>query len=1149
MKNRTYRHIVLTILSLLFLSTTVFAAGKPEVISHTVQYLDRALSVNVQWQSENPVTKVKIVAGSGEKELKIDEYDNRRNPSGYEGEVSVVIPMEPNLLQTTIPYQIQLEDDLRQKSALFTGQTTPPAGAMVGGAIGGGVGVGVGIGVGGAPGIGVGIGVGVGGVGAGIPGQQPANDDGWGKDHIKAGRGQGESQDGKSNDMIDKLLKVAERFDTPPALDAIKVNVLGPENVTFTSKANDDKGIRDITFRIYDTVGNKAGEQILNNLGKKWEGSTQPIKLTNGGSYRVVAQAVDTAGNTSKEQVATFVVKGTPPPTTLVVTLNPQEATAIGALWQLDGGEWQQSAASIATTPGKHKLLFKDATGWILPAPQDVDIKEGPNNAVGTYTVPAPKEGTLTVVILPPEVIRAGAQLQIDGGAWQNSGTAIKLGVGKHSVNFKDVAGWINPQPQEIDIKEGINNTSATYTVVPAKTGKLVVTALPATIASIGAQWQLDGGAWQATGAAVTLAIGQHTITFKDVTGWGTPEPQKIDIKEGDNTAIGTYAQKSGTLSVTILPATAATAQWSADGGAVQKSGASITLPVGTHSIKFSDLAGWTTPAAQSITIKEGVNSATGTYNPQNGTVVVTITPATAGTAGAQWRVGTGGWQNSGASLPVAAGTVSIEFKEVAGWAKPANLSASVTPGKSTTTAAGYGKLFTTNADFEKGPLIGLEDKTVKDQLQLSTSSTTLPFIWVPNSDNGTISKVNSATGEELGRYSTGPSSWGSPSRTTVDLKGNCWVGNRNSGTVVKVGLSENGQCVDKNKNGKIETSTGTTALPWGTDECVLFEVALGGNSGPRGIAIDKNNNVWAGTYSSQKFYYIDGSTGTILKTIDTSSKSHGSYGAVIDQNGIVWSADISNQNVLRLDPATGSMSNIPLGHMAYGIGLDKAGHLFVAGWTHNKLTRINTITGVKEWTKDSNAYGLRGVAITNDGDVWVANSYTNTVTRWSNDGIIKASISGFSHPTGVATDAEGKVWCVDNSSQNIHRINSVTNQIELTKSIGGSGHYGYSDMTGIVARSMTTKLGTWTTTFDGGSPTNWNSISWNGIESANAVIKVRARVSPDAATWSNWEDATKNIPLKSAVTGRYIQLETTMQLLSGDKSPILNDLTITAKP
>lgn len=1150
---RCFSTFIFVTLSVLALSLSTFAAAKPQITSHTVQPLDRAMSINVQWQSENPVTIVKIIAGRGEKEIKIDEYDNRRNPSGYSGEVSAVIQIDPALYSGTISYQIQLVDDLRQKSDLFSGQAAisvaatpgmmpppgmppqpgmmaqpgmmPPQGGMM---MPGGV------------------------VMQGVPTAQ--QDDGWGRSNIRAGRGQGNEPGGeKSNDMIDKMLKVAERFDTPPALEPIKVNILGPENVSFTSRANDDKGIRDITFRVYDAVGNKVGEQVLTNLGKKWEGSTQPIKVVNGGSFRVVAQAVDSAGNTSKEQIATFSMQGPPPPTTLVVTLQPQDAVAVGAQWQLDGGAWQATAASVTATVGRHKLVFKDANGWVTPPSQEIDIKEGANTATGVYTVPAPKNGRLMVTILPADVVKIGAQWLVDGGALQNDGTAVTLPPGKHRVTFKDVIGWVSPSAMDVDIKEGDNKGSGTYTVLPPRMGSLAVTIIPADAVKAGGQWQVDGGAWQADGAKLALSAGKHKLAFKDVAGWTTPLQQEINVNEGDNSASGTYTlipPKTGTLAVSLLPAEVAkSAQWMVDGGAPQNDGASVTLTVGPHTLAFKPVDGWTAPVPQDIVIAEGANKGTGTYLAQNGTLTVTIVPASAGTAGAQWRAGTGAWQNSGASLQLPAGNVSIEFKDTVGWAKPANLAAVVTAAKTTTVGAGYGKIYTLNKDFEEGQMVGLEDQTIKDQLQLSKSSTTLPFIWVPNSDSGTISKINSATGEEIGRYSTGPTGQGSPSRTTVDLKGNSWVGNRNTGTVVKVGLEENGQCLDRNNNGKIESSTGATALGWGSDECVLFEVQLGANSGPRGIAIDKNNNVWAGTYSSQKFYYIDGNTGAILKTVDTAPYNHGSYGAVIDQNGIIWSADISNRNVLRLDPASLAVSTIALGHMAYGIGLDKAGHLFIAGWTDNKLTRINTITGQKEWTRDSDAYGLRGVAVSNDGDVWVANSYSDSVTRWSNDGALKASIGGFSHPTGVAVDADGKVWCVDYGSQNIRRINPATNTIELTKSVGGSGHYGYSDMTGIVARSMTTKLGTWTVNVDGGSSATWDKVSWNGQESAEAPVKVRARVSADAKSWSNWEDVAKGASLKTLTAGRYIQLETTMQLLSGDKSPVLTDLTITAKP
>ena len=550
--------------------------------------------------------------------------------------------------------------------------------------------------------------------------------------------------------------------------------------------------------------------------------------------------------------------------------------------------------------------------------------------------------------------------------------------------------------------------------------------------------------------------------------------------------------------------------------------------------------------------------------------LTVNITPQDVLAQGAQWRLGTGEWKSSGDKISsgLTVGWSDVEFKDVPGWKKPDTMKVSLEAGKLSTITGAYNtflsRAYTVNKDFEEGKLVGLEDQTVPDQLQLSKTSTTLPFIWIPNSNEGTISKVDTKTGAELGRYWTGPGG-GNPSRTTVDLMGNCWVGNRNTGTVVKVGLSENGQCVDRNGNGKIETSTGKDALPWGQDECVLYEVALfkgkeatykpgeykggyDGGPGPRGLAIDANNNLWAGTYGTNRYYYIDGSTGKILRTIDVSSSSHNAYGAVVDKNGILWSADISHNHVLRLDPASGTFKAVNLSHNAYGMCIDKNNHLFVAGWCYNKLSRINTQTAQVEWTKDTGDSCSRGVAVTNDGDVWVANSGSNNVSRWSNDGQKKTIIPGFNHPTGAATDAEGYVWVVNYNDNYIKRIDPATNKVNLEKAIG-SGHYGYSDMTGIVARSMTTKLGTWTVTFDSKADgTNWGNISWNSTEPQGTSVKVKARSSVDSQIWSAWEDVAKGVDLKTTPAGKYIQIETTLQIVSGEASPLLADLTVQAK-
>ena len=118
-------------------------------------------------------------------------------------------------------------------------------------------------------------------------------------------------------------------------------------------------------------------------------------------------------------------------------------------------------------------------------------------------------------------------------------------------------------------------------------------------------------------------------------------------------------------------------------------------------------------------------------------------------------------------------------------------------------------------------------------------------FIWIANSPEGTVSKVDTQSATEVARYRTGPGE-PDPSRTSVNLAGDVAVLNR-AGGVAKIAAIEE-RCVDANGDGIIQTSTGPDdVLDWGADECVLWYQDLpfvpdpdGGNRwGPRPIAWD----------------------------------------------------------------------------------------------------------------------------------------------------------------------------------------------------------------------------------------------------------------------------------------------------------------------
>jgi sugar lactone lactonase YvrE len=494
-------------------------------------------------------------------------------------------------------------------------------------------------------------------------------------------------------------------------------------------------------------------------------------------------------------------------------------------------------------------------------------------------------------------------------------------------------------------------------------------------------------------------------------------------------------------------------------------------------------------------------------------------------------------------------------------------------------------RTYTTEADFEEG--ISTKVEVVGNQLQLSEEPVTLPLVWVPG-DEGVVSKVNTETGNELGRYRVALYG-GSPSRTSVDLDGNVWVGLRTAGTVVKIGLYEAGQCIDRNEDGMIQTSrdlngdgeiTGAEILPWGQDECVLFEVVLvPGHEGtyvpgtyegpydtdywgtsPRGLAVDAENNLWVGTGSPQKLYHIDGATGEILDVVDVSPWDHYTYGATIDSNGVLWllhrwtyPTEPVPTKLLRIDPSDlESIQVVHLPYEQYALAPDDLGHLFLTGWESNKLFKIDIETDEVIWVKNTTEGCARGVVVTaKDNHVWVADTCRDSVLRYDNDGNLIAEIGGLAGPAGIDVDAAGRVWATDRNDEYIHRIDPETNTVDLSKRLSGTGgHYSYSDMTGVVLTMMTARNGTWTVIYDSNQDeTPWGTISWTSEEPEGTLIKAEVRSTHNGTIWSAWETAGNGVSLTATPEGRYVEIRVTLQIITGEQSPFLYDLTVKPAP
>jgi hypothetical protein len=222
------------------------------------------LSINLQWQSPNPVIMVKIYAGREPKEIEIDEYDNRRNPKGYFGETTVVVNLEPGIERQSVSYIIQLVDDVGQRSRQVSGKIKLATATLA----------------------------------EEVPSEEPLPEE-----------PPMEEIPSQPADIVEKLIQVAERHDAAPYMHKIKVNNISDNKVSFTSKATDDKGLGKVIFRIFDGAGTQVREQELTDLGTVWQGTSKTFTIA-AGNYKVIGQAVDSSGSTSREQSSTFKVTG-----------------------------------------------------------------------------------------------------------------------------------------------------------------------------------------------------------------------------------------------------------------------------------------------------------------------------------------------------------------------------------------------------------------------------------------------------------------------------------------------------------------------------------------------------------------------------------------------------------------------------------------------------------------------------------------------------------------------------------------------------------------------------------------------------------------------------------------------------------------------
>jgi streptogramin lyase len=448
--------------------------------------------------------------------------------------------------------------------------------------------------------------------------------------------------------------------------------------------------------------------------------------------------------------------------------------------------------------------------------------------------------------------------------------------------------------------------------------------------------------------------------------------------------------------------------------------------------------------------------------------------------------------------------------------------------------------------------------------LEVETQTVEFHFIWIANSGENTVSKLDTDTGKELARYNV----CSNPSRTAVDQQGDCWYGCRTDGMVGKISTFLAG-CIDANGNGEIETSkdlnddgfiTPNEMMPPGQDECMLFSTKPNPSENTiRALGVDAENHVWIGLWNQMQLMRLEPTAGAVVQTISIPANP---YGLAIDKEGTIWVAGRGGSNLTRVNPATNTATAMTPGGCIepYGIAVDANGDVWIAnyGCGGNVAWRYQVSTG--QWQSVPNGSKPRGIAASLDGHIYVANDSASRVAKiniatMQTVGYIE--LGGGRHPVGIAVDSKGFVWAVNQNTSSATKVNPETLAIELEHPVG-SNPYTYSDMTGYALLNFTTISGQYLHTFEGwqSGATLWEHLTVSAqIPGDGSHVKVSYRIASSVAAI---EDATWQgpfgpfppavMPLAVNQIGAAMQVRVTAHAEEAALIPLITGISVKAK-
>jgi sugar lactone lactonase YvrE len=364
--------------------------------------------------------------------------------------------------------------------------------------------------------------------------------------------------------------------------------------------------------------------------------------------------------------------------------------------------------------------------------------------------------------------------------------------------------------------------------------------------------------------------------------------------------------------------------------------------------------------------------------------------------------------------------------------------------------------------------------------------------VFVADTRNNTIRKVTQA-----GVVTTLAAGFVFPSGVAVDSAGNLYVADRGSHTIRQVTPAG----VVTTLAGLADTrSIGGSAD--GSGNAAQF-------SYPSGVAVDSSGNVYVADQGNNTVRKVTlaGVVTTLAgwaslgsaDGIGGAAQFYYPQGVVVDNAGNIYVADMGNQTIRKVTPAgvvttlaglagnpgstDGTGSNARFGSNGFysgpsAVAVDSTGTIYVADTANSTIRKVTamgsvgTLAGLAGYSgnmdgagPEARFYYPQGVAVDGTGNLYVADTFNNTIRKVNSLGVVSTlaglaespgsadgigSDARFNLPAAVALDGVGNLFIADSRN---HTIRRLTPEGRVTTLAGLPGAYGATDGTGSEAR------------------------------------------------------------------------------------------------